>query len=658
MRRALSWAGAAFVVACLSGSFVLDADSALDYGTNAVDLVAYVPGLAATTLVGLMLSLRQPHQAVGWLLLLNGDLLALGAVSDSYAGWSLVRGDTDGAAEVTILWFTHGWPVIFAGIVAVAFVFPDGRLLPGRLWRWAAGFGVVAFVSTIIGGMLGHDTLDAPFSSVPPAAVLSPVVAGTLQTVGLLGMLATLITGVAALTIRFRRSSGVERLQLKWVALAGGLIPLAIVLGTVDGLTRDSGSGLLTAASSGLALAALPVAIGIAVLRYRLYDVDRVISGTVLYVVLTALLGAAFTVIVLAGGVTLGGGSPVPTAAATAAVLLAFRPLRSRLQGRVDRYLDRPRFVARRGVDEFLTELRAGRVEPESVGAAMVAAVGDPTLQLYFWFPDQQVHSDADGRAAELPSSGLRIPVVRGHEELATVVHTAGHPELARVLNDVIVRCGLAIEVARLRVEVRRRLAEVEDSRARLVAAAEQERHRLERDLHDGSQQRLVSIGLDLRILQRELPAGPLRDGLDQAVDGLAEAIRELRDLARGLRPDTLGDGLAPALAQLASRTAIRTEVDATGERFAVDIEAAAYFVASEALANAVKHSGAHRVAVAAEGRDGTLRLVVTDDGRGGAAAGRGLTGLADRVAAVGGRLHVASADGRGTTVEAVFPCG
>ena len=285
MRRVLSWAGAAFVVSCMSASAVLDAASALDYGSNAVDLVAYVPGLAATTLVGLVLSLRRPHNAVGWLLLLNGDLLALGAVSDSYAGWSLVQGDTDGAAEVAILLATHGWPVIFAGIVAVAFVFPDGRLLPGRFWRWAAGFGVFAFVSTILGGMLGHDTLDAPFSSVPPAAVLSPVAAGTLMTVGLLGMLATLITGVAALTIRFRRSSGVERLQLKWVALAGGLIPLAIVLGTVDGLTRDSGDGLLTAASSGLALVALPVAIGIAVLRYRLYDVDRVISGTVLYVV-------------------------------------------------------------------------------------------------------------------------------------------------------------------------------------------------------------------------------------------------------------------------------------------------------------------------------------------------------------------------------------
>ncbi len=652
--------GAMLVPACLIGSAALDARSGVDEGTSFAALLIYLPGLVATTVVGLVLTLRRPDHAVGWLLLANGDLLALGALSDSYAGYALSSGHTDGLAGFSILWFTHGWPLIFAGIVAVALVFPDGRLLPGPRWRWIAFLGAMSFLTTIVAGMLSHDRLDPPFSEVPPAAVLPPDVALPLQIGGLLGMLVTLTAGLVALVVRFRRSTGVERLQLKWVALAGPLIPLAIVLGTVDGVLRDGGSGgLLTAASSGAALAALPVAIGVAVLRYRLYDIDRVISGTVVYALLTVLLGAAFAGIVLAGGVALGRGSPVTTAAATAAVLLAFRPLRSLLQGHVDRLFDRRRYTAGRVVSAFLDDVRAGRAEPEATGHAMATAVGDPSLLLYFWFDDQHLHRDAGGRPVELPPVGLRTPVVRGAEQLATVVHAAGRPDQERVLGEVIGRCGLAIEVARLRVEVRRQLAEVEDSRARLVAAAEDERHRLERDLHDGAQQRLVSIGLDLRDLQRELPSGSVSRGLDDAVAGLAEAIRELRDLARGLRPDTLNDGLAPAIAHLASLTAIRTAVDVTTERFGDDIEAAAYFVASEALANAVKHSGARRVTVAASRENGALHLVVADDGAGGAATGgRGLTGLADRVAAVGGRLAVASPDGAGTRVEAVFPCG
>jgi signal transduction histidine kinase len=657
MRRVVGWALTALVVACLVASFVLDRRSDVGVRSSSTDVLVFLPGLVATTLVGLVLTLRRPRNAVGWLLLGNGAVLALSALSDSYALYMFGRGRSDGLPGVAILWFTHGWPVIFAGIVAVALVFPDGRLPAGRVWRWVAGAGAGAFLLTIVAGMLSQDPPDPPFASVSPAAVLPDGVDTALQSVGLLGMLATFVLAGVALVLRFRKASGVPRLQMKWVALSGMLIPVAIVLATIDGRTRESGSGLLTAVPTGLALTAIPVAIGVAVLRYRLYDVDRVISGTVLYAVLTALLGTAFVGIVLAGGVALGGGSPVPTAAATAAVVLAFRPLRAHLQGRVDRLFDRSRYDARQVVDEFLADLRAGRAEPEKVGAVIAAAIGDPDLRVFFRFPEQDLHTDAAGRVVDLPEDGVRTPVMRGDDHLATVVHAPGHPEQEQVRSEVIVRCGLPIEVARLRVQVRQQLAEVEDSRARLVSAAEEERARLERDLHDGAQQRLVSIGLDLRHLQRGVD-GPVRRGLDDAVAGLAAAIRELRDLAHGIRPGALDEGLPSALAQLAARSSIRTHMDVTGERFPRDVEAAAYFVVSEALANAVKHSGASRVTVAAARADGSLRVVVADDGSGGASEhGSGLTGLADRVAAVGGRLAIDSPRGRGTRVEVTIPC-
>jgi signal transduction histidine kinase len=204
---------------------------------------------------------------------------------------------------------------------------------------------------------------------------------------------------------------------------------------------------------------------------------------------------------------------------------------------------------------------------------------------------------------------------------------------------------------------VRRRLAEVEASRARIVTAGYEERRRLERDLHDGAQQRLVSIGLALRHLQHRLPdPAPL----DAVVVEVSRAIEELRELARGVRPAGLDDGLGHALRELAARSPLKTRVEVTGERFEDRIETAAYFVASEALANAAKHARAATVAVAAGRRNGSLVVRIRDDGVGGAAPseGSGLAGITDRVAALGGSVSVTSPPGGGTEVVAELPCG
>jgi signal transduction histidine kinase len=231
------------------------------------------------------------------------------------------------------------------------------------------------------------------------------------------------------------------------------------------------------------------------------------------------------------------------------------------------------------------------------------------------------------------------------------------------MLPDVLDAAALAIEAARLRVELRHQLDEVRRSRARLVAVADDERRRIERDLHDGAQQRLVSIGLALRHAQHLL--GPERDlDVERTIEGaLAEVtavIEELRELARGVRPALLDAGLAPALRELAARAPLPVDVTATSERFPPELETAAYFVACEGLTNAVKHAAAGRVRLSVSRRGTSMVVCVADDGVGGAlpASGSGLTGLSDRVVAHGGNVHIDSGAGRGTVLTAELPCG
>jgi signal transduction histidine kinase len=372
-------------------------------------------------------------------------------------------------------------------------------------------------------------------------------------------------------------------------------------------------------------------------------------------------LGATFAAVIVLGGVLIGGGSPATTAAATLAVALAFRPLRSAVQGRVEKAFNPQRWSGEQRVDDFLADLRAGRVQPEVVGETLAAATGDTVLRLYYWLPGSQSHADARGDLVrELPDEPRgRTPVRRGDLQLGTVLHT-DRAAVRRELERLLVRAGLAIEIARLRVEVRRQLAEVEHSRARIVTAAMDERRRLERDLHDGAQQQLVAIGLDLRHLQAELdPGSPVERQLDASVGRLGGAIRELRELAHGVRPASLDAGLATALSELAGRAPVRTVLDVTKERFASEVETAAYFVVSEALANALKHATPALIEVLADRIDGRLVVVVSDDGPGGAAAvpGSGLAGMSDRVAALGGTLTVDSPPDGGTRVRAELPC-
>jgi signal transduction histidine kinase len=263
------------------------------------------------------------------------------------------------------------------------------------------------------------------------------------------------------------------------------------------------------------------------------------------------------------------------------------------------------------------------------------------------------------------PGAGRALTAIGGGEPpLAAIIHDPAlrdHPEL---LDAVVTVLRLALENERLEAEVREQLRSVTESRARIVGAVEQERRRLERDLHDGAQQRLVAVALRLQEARSAADEANVPSELRRRLDAIAEelglATHELREFARGIHPAILTDeGIGPAVASLARRSAIPVDVRVELKgRLPMAIESTAYFTVAEALTNAQRHAQANLATVRLSQRDGEVRIEIADDGRGGAdpAGGSGLRGLADRVTALGGTFAVTSEDGQGTRIRAAIP--
>jgi signal transduction histidine kinase len=305
-------------------------------------------------------------------------------------------------------------------------------------------------------------------------------------------------------------------------------------------------------------------------------------------------------------------------------------------------------------------------VPREHLRASLVHALGDPTLEVAFWSSDRAAYADEAGRAVHVPvddPSRAVTVIQRGREPLVALIHDPALLEDPGLVKSVGAALRMAVENERLRARLEEQLQEVRASRARIVAASDAERRRVERDLHDGAQQRLVTLSLALR-LARSQAAGArdpaLEATLTSADQELKEALAEIRELARGIHPVVLSRaGLGAALRSLAERSPVPVLIDAAPvERFPAPLEAAVYFVVSESLANVAKHAQASRATVSVVTSDGWLHVEVSDDGIGGArtADGSGLLGLEDRVAALGGRLRLDSPANGGTTVVAELP--
>jgi signal transduction histidine kinase len=633
--------------------------------------------------VGAVIASRRPSNPIGWILCGMGLLAGMIAAAVEYARWALIQESGGPPGGLYAAWIVEWiWIPLLACFALIAAIFPDGRFL-SRRWRWVT---LVAFAATIIPTALNllipRFTTFAGFDN--PLGVRGKVVADAAGA-SLQLLIPMLVVGAAATVRRFRRSRGDERQQLKWLALANGLVALTFgVYGTlvvVQGTTSPTGPGLhWLEYLIVIAFLAVPVAIGFGVLKYRLYDIDVVITKTVVYGVLAAFITGIYLLVVVAVGSLTGYASnPVLSAIAAAIVALAFQPLRRRAQRLANRivYGKRAtpyevlselssRFASEYSIDEALPRL--SRVTGEAVGAerATVWLQSDGVLRSASSWPSQ------DGPIATIWMDGGRLPGF-GPRETAFPVRHRGDvlgaisvvmphdeplgPNEAKLLEDVAAQAGLVVRNVRLFDELR-------ESRRRIVTAQDERARTLERNIHDGAQQQLVALAVKQRLVESLVGRDDdrARAMLEELQTDATEALENLRDLARGIYPPLLADqGLPAALEAQARKAAVPTHVDADGiGRYAQDVEAAIYFSCLEALQNTAKYAHASAASISLRLVDGELRFEVRDDGQGFDTAvvthGAGMHGIVDRLDAIGGRVEIRSAPGAGTTVSGTVP--
>ena len=612
--------------------------------------------LYTLTIVGIggLIAVRHSGNPIGWILVgfgtfnaVFGDFVSVYGRRASAQGWP---------AGPLAEWIGFGsWlPSVVMWILALLLV-PTGKM-PGPRWRIVAYAGCVGAALFIPGWLLDPGNGASFVSGTNPYAVRG-LPWGAVAAVGGVLVVAALLSSFASLVVRYRAAGTVERLQLKWVALAGldilVLAPVCIALWAHSPIVR---------ALTPVVLIVAALCLGAAVLRYRLFDVDLVINRTVVYLTLSVLLTAAYGATAIVLGAVLGGQSSWTVAGGTLIAAVAFRPLRRRVQDLVDRRFARERYSASVRIDAFLDRLRAGTEQPERVEDLLRDVLHDATLRVLLILPPSHEYSDIRGNPAVIDPARATVLLDRdGSADVVVEYAPTDDPAHQTAVRVAVERSRLAIEIARLGVDVNRQLAELDRSRARIASAADNERRRIQRDLHDGAQQRLVTVGMSLRAAEARM-RGEGRtaeaDQLDAAVADLAATIEELRNLTQKLPPAQLDAGICAAFRELAGRAPLPVTVDVPMERLERHIEATAYFVGCEGLTNVIKHARASVATLHAVRRDGWLLVTVADDGVGGAAArpGSGLAGLADRVQAVGGRLLVRS-DATGTLLTAELPC-
>jgi signal transduction histidine kinase len=321
--------------------------------------------------------------------------------------------------------------------------------------------------------------------------------------------------------------------------------------------------------------------------------------------------------------------------------------------------------LARSALADLLLEMRA-EPAPGDLRDALARALRDPSLTLAYWLPEYEAWVDVDGRPTSPPAveDGRAVTLIDSSgQHVAALTHDASLQDEPELLEAVSAAAGIALDSARVHAELAARLDELRGSRVRVIEAGQRERQRLERNLHDGAQQRLVALSLDLTMLKKRLDADPeASTRVDHARSEIALSLEELRDVARGLHPAVVsGHGLAVALESLVARAPVpvRLDVELDG-RLPEPLEVAAYYLVSESLANIGKHAQASSATISVARHNGDVVIEIVDDGIGGADTerGSGLRGLADRVEALDGRLRVWTPPGEGTRVRAEMPCG
>ncbi len=645
---------------------------------EAVIAVAFIGGFAT---VGALLGWKRPANPIGW-------LMCGTALSYTAGGAGQLLLSRFARTQALGSWLGWLWLFGIGLVVLVLLLFPTGALL-SRRWRpvaWAAAAGLAGWVlgNAFAPVIFSADSRPAnPFGIGGLAGKVFLVLAGG-------GAALVVLSGVAAivsLVFRYRRARVAERAQLKWLVFAAGLIVVAVLA------SIGAPSQLQNAVASG-AIAAVPVAIGVAIFRYHLYDIDLVINKTLVYGSLAAFITGVYVAIVVGIGALLQQGarpSLVLSILATTVVTVAFQPVRERVQRLANHLVYGKRATPYEALSTFAGQLGAtvpaedllpqlARVLADATGATrtQVWLCADGHLRLEAAYsPDNRDDAERRREAIALPPQGLpdfpgattAFEVSHAGERLGalTLAKRPGEaltPVERRLAAQLAAQAGLVLHNAGLTGQLNERLAELRASRKRIVAAADGERRRLERNIHDGAQQQLVALSVLARLAETSVDSDKegARALLDQAQADAAGALETLQDLAHGIYPPLLADqGLGAALETQVRKSPVPVTVEADGlGRYPQEAEAAVYFCVLEALQNVAKYAAASQAAVRLAGSAGALEFSITDDGAGfdtaSAGYGSGLQGMADRLAALGGDLRVRSRPGHGATVTGRFP--
>jgi len=649
--------------------------------------------------LGVLIATRRPRNPIGWLLLAIAGVSVIYLLADLVAMRGLLSGASPRSWVAWPAWVFGSIGTPGAGALLVAFVilfFPNGRL-PGSRWRWVAwgvfACGTILTTSTLLGtspiqlsprlpgvaNPVAVPALNGLTNANSPVYILAPVL--------LSGLLA------AAMVVRYRRSRDAERRQLRWFAVvtaaALGLVVVSSVVGVV-GVVGVGGVGGVTGSAGFFGIAVLlPATIGLAVMKFGLYDIDIFISRTLVYGSLAVFITAVYIGIAVGVGALIGsGGKPnlALSILATGIVAVGFQPVRERLQRVANRlvYGNRAspyevlsqfseRVAESYAGDEVLPRMAQVLSEGTAAELAEVWLVGGRRLRRAAAFPLGSLvpeRVELDSTRPTVIGHADRTVEVRHQGELLgvlTVTKRRGEtltPIEIKLMDDLAHQAGLVLRNVGLTADLQARLDDLRASRQRLVAAQDNERRKLERNLHDGAQQHLVAIKVKLGLVEMLSARDPekARATIFALKLDADEALETLRDLARGIYPPLLADkGLAAALESQARKATLPVRIDAAGiGRYPQETEAALYFCTLEALQNVQKYASASGVAVSLRDEHTQLVVEVTDDGRGfdltAVTRGAGLTNMEDRLDALGGTLHIESSPGRGTTLRATVP--
>ncbi|MDP9476859.1 MAG: GAF domain-containing sensor histidine kinase [Actinomycetota bacterium] len=633
------------------------------YATNAV-----VAALGFSTVGALVASCR-PENPIGWLLTVAGLLFGLTAFASEYSAYVLFTDRISLPGGVVMAWlFSWLWVPSGSLIMFAILLFPHGRP-SSTLWRvaiWLAAYDVclsaasLAFMPGPLWGLPSNfPPVENPFGIEGTAALLSTT--GSVSTF-LLGVFA--LSAAVALFVRLFRSSGEERQQLKWVAYAVAVLTVGIIISSIS---EAAGESLLSRIPVLVGFLTVPVAIGIAVLKYRLYDIDLLINRTLVYGVLTVCVVGLYVLVVgYLGAMFRTGGNLWISLVATGVVAVLFAPLRDRLQRGVNRLMygerDEPYAVISR-LGERLEATLASEAALSTIVETVAGALKLPYSAITLKQNGEFV------RAAEYgtpPQEPVVLPLAYQSDTVGQLIlapRSPGEsfsPSDKRLLEDLSRQAGVTAHAVRLTADLQR-------SREQLVSAREEERRRLRRDLHDGLGPRLAAQTLKAGSARSLYPRDPAAaDALLSELEADTEAaLSEVRRLVHDLRPPALDElGLVGAIREATARYAtdafgISVEAPAELPPLPAAVEVAAYRIAQEAVTNVVRHAKATSCLVRFSSEDGVLELEVSDDGIGlpeGRRAGVGLHSMRERAEELGGECKIEPAPSGGTRVVARLP--